>query len=84
MGRIVSVGRSKIETRPLRLFKAICGSEIGTIIVQNAETIRFLDKDNKILPVTHAKIGDEILVFSKMSSGRHFGMEIPDEYILEK
>ncbi len=84
MARIVSVGRAKIESRPLRLFKAICGSEIGTIIVQNAETIRFLDKNHKILPVTHTKIGDEIMVFSKRPSGRHFGMEIPDEYILEK
>ncbi len=84
MARIVSVGRAKIESRPLRLFKAICGSEIGTIIVQNAETIRFLDKNHKILPVTHTKIGDEIMIFSKRPSGRHFGMEIPDEYILEK
>ncbi len=82
--RIVSVGRSKIETRPLRLFKAIYENEVGTIIVQNAETIRFLDKNEGILPVTHAKIGDEILVFSKKSSGRHFGMEVSDEYILEK
>ncbi len=84
MARIVSVGRAKIESRPLRLFKAICGSEIGSIIVQNAETIRFLDKNHKILPVTHTKIGDEILIFSKRPSGRHFGMEITDEYILEK
>lgn len=84
LARIVSVGRAKIESRPLRLFKAICGSEIGTIIVQNAETIRFLDKNHVILPVTHTKIGDEIMVFSKPPSGRHFGMEIPDEYILEK
>jgi 3-dehydroquinate synthase II len=82
--RVVSVGRSKIETRPLRLFKAICGNEIGTIIVQNAETIRFIGKNNTILPVTHAKIGDEILVFSNRAAGRHFGMEVPDEYILEK
>jgi 3-dehydroquinate synthase II len=84
IARVVSVGRSKIETRPLKLFKAICGSEIGSIIVQNAETIRFIGKNNNILPVTHAKIGDEILVFYKKSSGRHFGMEVPDEYILEK
>jgi 3-dehydroquinate synthase II len=82
--RIVSVGRSKIETRPLRLFKAICENEIGSIIVQNAETIRFLDKNEQTLPVTHARIGDEILVFSNKSSGRHFGMEVSDEYILEK
>ncbi len=84
LARIVSVGRSKIETRPLRLFKAIYENEIGTIIVQNAETIRFLDKNEGVLPVTHAKIGDEILVFSKKPSGRHFGMEVSDEYILEK
>ena len=82
--RIVSVGRSKIETRPLRLFKAICENEIGSIIVQNAETIRFLDKNEQMLPVTHVRIGDEILVFSKKPSGRHFGMEVSDEYILEK
>ncbi len=82
--RIVSVGRSKIETRPLRLFKAVHENEIGTIIVQNAETIRFLDKNEGILPVTHAKIGDEILVFSKKPAGRHFGMEVSEEYILEK
>jgi 3-dehydroquinate synthase II len=74
--RIVSVGRSKIETRPLRLFKAVHENEI--------ETIRFLDKNEGILPVTHAKIGDEILVFSKKPSGRHFGMEVSEEYILEK
>ncbi len=84
MARIVSVGRAKIESRPLRLFKATCGDEIGTIIVQNAETIRFVGKNLKILPVTHTKIGDEIMIFSKRPSGRHFGMEIPDEYIIEK
>jgi 3-dehydroquinate synthase II len=82
--RAVSVGRAKIETRPLRLFKALCKNEIGTIIVQNAETIRFMDKNEGILPVTHVKIGDEVLVFTKSSSGRHFGMEVSDEYILEK
>ena len=84
LSRIVSVGRAKIETRPLRLFKAICKNEIGTIIVQNAETIRFMDKNKGILPVTHVKTGDEVLVFTKGASGRHFGMEVSDEYILEK
>ena len=82
--REVSVGRSKIETRPLRLFKAQNQNEIGTIIVQNAETIQFIGKNKTILPVTHIKIGDEILVFFKKPSGRHFGMEVSSEYILEK
>jgi 3-dehydroquinate synthase II len=82
--RTVSVGRAKIETRPLRLFKALYENEIGSIVVQNAETIRFLDKNGKILPVTHAKVGDEILVYSKRATGRHFGMEVSNEFIIEK
>ena len=83
--RIVGVGRSKIESRPLRLFRAaINDDEMGTIIVQNAETIRFLNESGQILPVTHAKRGDKILVYSVPSVGRHFGMEVSNEYILEK
>ncbi|HEX5905009.1 MAG TPA: 3-dehydroquinate synthase II [Candidatus Nitrosocosmicus sp.] len=83
--RVVGVGRAKIESRPLRLFKArINENEHGSIIVQNAETIRFLQKDGNILPVTHAKRGDSILVHSKPPTGRHFGMEVANEYILEK
>ena len=82
--RNVSVGRSKIETRPLKLFKASYQDELGSIIVQNAETIRFIDKNGKILPVTHIKIGDEVMVYSKKPSGRHFGMEVSEEYIMER
>ncbi len=83
--RMVGVGRAKIESRPLRLFRAaINDDEMGTIIVQNAETIRFLNERGQILPVTHAKRGDKILVFSIPSVGRHFGMEVSNEYILEK
>jgi 3-dehydroquinate synthase II len=67
------------------LFKAkINEKEYGSIIVQNAETIRFLGEDGSILPVTHAKKGDSILVYSKPPTGRHFGMEVSNEYILEK
>ena len=83
--RMVGVGRAKIESRPLRLFRAaINDDEMGTIIVQNAETIRFLNERGQILPVTHARRGDKILVFSIPSVGRHFGMEVSNEYILEK
>jgi 3-dehydroquinate synthase II len=85
VARMVGVGRAKIESRPLRLFRAAVNDyEIGTIIVQNAETIRFLNEKSQILPVTHAKPGDKILVYSIPSVGRHFGMEVSNEYILEK
>ncbi|WP_458747482.1 3-dehydroquinate synthase II [Candidatus Nitrosocosmicus sp. T] len=83
--RMVGVGRAKIESRPLRLFRAaVNDDEMGTIIVQNAETIRFLNEKSQILPVTHAKPGDKILVYSIPLIGRHFGMEVSNEYILEK
>jgi 3-dehydroquinate synthase II len=81
--RVVSVGRCKIETRPLKLIKAICDGLEGTVIVQNAETIQFITESGNLLPVTSAKQGDKILGFFKNSSGRHFGIEV-NEYILEK
>lgn len=78
------VGRSKIETRPLLLIRAeINNIDSGTIILQNAETIRLVTKEGNILPVTSAKIGDEIFVHVKPSTGRHFGVEV-EEYIVEK
>ena len=77
------VGRSKIETRPLVLIRAQLGDEIGTVILQNAETIRLVKENDELISVTEAKIGDNILAYAKPASGRHFGMSV-DEYILEK
>jgi 3-dehydroquinate synthase II len=81
--RSVVVGRSKIETRPLRLIRAEINGESGTVILQNAETIRLVKKDGSLVSVTEIKPGDEVLGYSKPASGRHFGMEV-DEYIVEK
>jgi len=81
--RRVAVGRSKVETRPMRLIKAVVGSEVGSIIVQNAETIRFVGSDGKLIPVTEIKKNNKILAYAKAAAGRHFGMEV-DEYIVEK
>ena len=60
------------------------GNEIGGIIAQDAETIRFVKANGQLVSVTHLKKGDSVLAFSKEASGRHFGMEVADEYILEK
>lgn len=78
------VGRSKIETRPLLLLKAEIEGETGTVILQNAETIRLIKPDGKLVSVTEVKVGDSVLGFAKPATGRHFGMEVPDEYIVEK
>ncbi|HEY7367445.1 MAG TPA: 3-dehydroquinate synthase II [Nitrosopumilaceae archaeon] len=82
--RRVTVGRSKIERRPMLMIKAQIGNEIGGIIAQDAETIRFVKPNGHLVSVTHLKKGDSVLVYSKSATGRHFGMEVSDEYILEK
>ena len=83
IARSAVVGRSKIETRPLRLIRAEINGEEGTVILQNAETIRLISKDGKLLSVTEVKAGDEVLGYAKQAGGRHFGIEV-DEFIVEK
>jgi 3-dehydroquinate synthase II len=78
-----TVGRSKIESRPMKLIKAQINDSNGTVILQNAETIRLISKNNKLVSVTELKVGDEVLAYTRTSSGRHFGMPV-DEFILEK
>ncbi len=82
--RRVTVGRSKIERRPMLMIKAAIGEEIGGIIAQDAETIRFVKPNGQLISVTHLKKGDKVMVHVKPAMGRHFGMEVSDEYILEK
>jgi len=81
--RPASVGRIKIELRPLILVEAEAeGKKIKTIL-QNAETIRLVTpKGSK--PVTELKAGDEVLAHLTMSAGRHFGVAVPDETVIER
>ena len=83
IARRAVVGRSKIETRPLRLLRAEIEGHTGTVILQNAETIRLIDRSGKLVSVTDIKVGDQVLGYAKPATGRHFGMEV-DEYIVEK
>jgi 3-dehydroquinate synthase II len=82
--RRATVGRSKIESRPMLMIKAQIGDEVGGIIAQNAETIRFVRPNGHLVSVTHLKRGDTVLAHAKIATGRHFGMEVDDEYIVEK
>ena len=81
--RPASVGRIKIELRPLILVEAEAeGKKIKTIL-QNAETIRLVTpKGSK--PVTELKAGDEVLTHFASSKGRHFGVAVPDETVIER
>jgi len=82
--RRATVGRSKIESRPMLMIKAQIGDEVGGIIAQNAETIRFVRPNGHLVSVTHLKKSDTVLAYAKPATGRHFGMEVDDEYIIEK
>jgi 3-dehydroquinate synthase II len=81
--RKANVGRIKIEIRPLILVEAeVDGKTIKTIL-QNAETIRVVTpKASK--PVTDLKPGDEVMVHLAARGGRHFGISVPDETVIEK
>ncbi len=84
--RIVSIGRVKIETRPMLRFEleASIGDKKIQIscICQNAETIRLVGVGGKAISVVDIKIGDEVLVHIGPGA-THFGTPIK-ETIIEK
>ncbi|MBE9593367.1 MAG: 3-dehydroquinate synthase II, partial [Proteobacteria bacterium] len=77
-----TVGRLKIEKRPLMLIRAVAGDREITTILQNAETIRLTNPKGKPISVVSLLPGDKVLVAVE-KGGRHFGYKI-DESITEK
>ncbi|MHA2007015.1 MAG: 3-dehydroquinate synthase II [Promethearchaeota archaeon] len=84
--RTVSVGRVKIETRPMLRFELEVPMKDKKIplscICQNAETIRLVGADGKAKSVVDIRTGDEILVHIGPGA-THFGTPIK-ETIIEK
>lgn len=84
--RIVSIGRVKIEIRPMLRFELEVSEGNKKIplscICQNAETIRLVAPDGKAKSVVAIKIDDEVLVHIGPGA-THFGTAIK-ESILEK
>jgi len=81
--RPTNVGRVKIEKRPLILVEAEAQGTPIKVILQNAETIRVVTPDGS-KPVTELKTGDQVLVHIAASGGRHFGVAVPDETVIER
>lgn len=79
---VTTVGRSKVEIRPMLRIKAVVKTENGPIegqvYLQNAETIRVVRPDGEPVSVVTLKEGDEILIQTDQA-GRHFGMRITEE-----
>src|SRR5208337_1751534 len=73
----VTVGRVKIERRPLLLIEADHHGHGVSAVVQNAETIRLVRSNGSACSVAEISPGDEILGILT-ESGRHFGVSIQE------
>eukprot|EP00250_Pteridium_aquilinum_P011233 c19928_g1_i2 orf=100-897(-) len=90
--RSATVGRVKIENRPLVLVEAMLENDPSTtcsLLLQNAETVSLIHPPTGMdasmslaIPVTSLKAGDKVL-FSIQDKARHTGIAIK-EFILEK
>ncbi len=75
---LATVGRVKVEIRPMLLITAEADGAKGQIFLQNAETIRLVKPNGTPVSVVDIKEGDEILCRPDQA-GRHFGMRIQEE-----
>lgn len=84
--RIATIGRVKIETRPMLRFELEAFTENEVIhincICQNAETVKIVDNHGVPLPVVDIKINDEVLVHLGPGA-THFGTAVKEK-IVEK
>ena len=79
--RAVTLGRVKIERRPMLLVEVECEGRVLKTLLQNAETIRLVGPSGAKSVVELAP-GDEVLARLD-EGGRHFGMSV-DETIMER
>lgn len=77
-----TVGRIKIERRPLLLITARTATKSFSLLAQNAETIRLVRPDGGAVSVATLQPDEEVLAFTE-TRGRHFGHAI-DETIMEQ
>ena len=72
-----TIGRVKIERRPLLLVQASFEGRSGSILLQNAETVRLTGPDAEAVSVARLEVGDPVLIALE-PAGRHFGMRVEE------
>ncbi|MBD8895398.1 3-dehydroquinate synthase II family protein [Desulfovibrio desulfuricans] len=79
---LATLGRVKIEVRPMLLVEAQVATEdgvkTGAVFLQNAETIRLTTPGGEPVSVVGLKPGDTVLCRLD-EAGRHFGMRIRED-----
>jgi 3-dehydroquinate synthase II len=76
--RLATIGRVKVEARPMLLIEAEAHARRGAVFLQNAETIRLVTPQGAPVSVVDLKQGDEVLCRLDQA-GRHFGMRINED-----
>lgn len=77
-GERASVGRVKVERRPLLLVRAEAPSGRSySVVLQNAETVRLVDPGGDALSVARISAGDSVLL-AEEAAGRHFGVAVEE------
>ena len=74
---VSTVGRLKIEKRPMLNIVAKAGDKEVSIILQNAETIRLTQPSGEPVSVVKLAKGDKVLGYTE-EGGRHFGFKIKE------
>ncbi len=72
---LITLGRAKVEIRPMLKIVAKIADKIGSIFLQNAETICLTKPNGEAVSVVKLQIGDKVLC-KLDAGGRHFGMRI--------
>ncbi len=75
--RTVTTGRAKVERRPMFLVRVRAEDRDGSLVVQNAETIRLVTPEGP-KSVSEIVPGDTVLVHLAHETGRHFGQAIEE------
>lgn len=77
-GEAASVGRVKVERRPLLMVRAEAPSGSAcSVILQNAETIRLAGPGGSSISVARLREGDSVLL-AEETAGRHFGVAVEE------
>ena len=78
LAKIATIGRLKIERRPLLKVSMKSGSFTGNVILQQAETVRLVTSSGTAISVTEINPGDEITVLNQKGM-RHIGISVQGE-----
>jgi len=76
-----TIGRLKIERRPMLLFSfKNTNDKESQVFTQQAETVRLVTSQRKLIAVTDLTIGEQILGWSSRDA-RHIGVAVPSEVV---